>query len=340
MKEIVNTLLDWYSKNKRELPWRKDTNPYHVWISEIMLQQTRIEAVIHYYERFMKRLPTIQDLSEVSEDELLKLWEGLGYYSRARNLKKAAMMIMKDYQGIFPSEYQSILHLPGIGEYTAGAISSICFQLKEIAIDGNVMRVYCRLQNQDLDVSDLKVKKKIGEEIRKILPTESGNFNQAIMELGETICIPGGIPRCEICPLKDYCKAHLKGKESLLPRKIIKKEKKEEEYTVFLIQYQDLFALRKRETGLLKNLWEFPNQEGVLSKQEIQKLFSTSMIEEGIKNTHIFTHKKWNMHSYFMRVEKRLEGYVWVSLQDMEKDYALPTAFKPFWEYLKKKYPQ
>jgi len=159
MKKIVEPLLNWYLENKRELPWRKDKNPYHVWISEIMLQQTRIEAVKGYYEIFMKRLPTIESLSKVEEDELLKLWEGLGYYNRARNLKKAAIKIMDEYNGIFPSEYEEILKLPGIGEYTAGAISSISFNKKEVAIDGNVMRVYARVMNEDIDVSDLKVKK-------------------------------------------------------------------------------------------------------------------------------------------------------------------------------------
>lgn len=339
MKDVVELLLKWYLKNKRELPWRKDTNPYHVWISEIMLQQTRIEAVIEYYERFMKRVPTIQDLNEISEDELLKLWEGLGYYSRARNLKKAAELIMNQYHGIFPSEYSDILSLPGIGEYTAGAISSICFQQKEVAIDGNVMRVYIRVEGKDLDVGDLKVKKKIGEEIQKILPEDSGSFNQALMELGEIICIPGGIPKCEICPIKDFCKAHLEGKESLIPKKIVKKEKSEEVYTVFLIYYHGLFALRKRESGLLKNLWEFPNVSGHLSKKEVEKMFSSN-VEKGISYTHIFTHKKWKMKSYLIESETMDSSYIWVSLQDIQKSYAIPTAFHPFLESLKTKYPQ
>lgn len=339
MKNDVEILLKWYLENKRLLPWRMDKDPYHVWISEIMLQQTRIEAVITYYERFMKRLPTIQDLSNSSEDELLKLWEGLGYYSRARNLKKAAMEIVNQYQGVFPNNYQEILSLPGIGEYTAGAISSICFDLKEVAIDGNVMRVYCRVEGKDLDVGDLKVKKKIGEEIKKVLPDHSGDFNQAIMELGETICIPGGIPKCECCPLQSNCKAHLEGKELVIPRKIVKKEKKEEVYTVFLIQSNGLFALRKRKDGLLKNMWEFPSYQGFFSKKKVEEMFSTK-IQEGISNTHIFTHKKWIMKSYCIDVDNLIEEYTWVSLNDIEYQYALPTAFKPFLEYLKIKYPQ
>ena len=200
MKKIVEPLLEWYKENKRSLPWREDKDPYHVWVSEIMLQQTRIEAVIEYYKRFMKRIPDIKRLSLIDEDELLKLWEGLGYYSRARNLKKAAISIVDQYNGIFPCTYEEIKALPGIGDYTAGAISSISFSLKEVAIDGNVLRVYSRINNLDIDVSDLKVKKEVGYQIKKILPSNSGDFNQGIMELGETICLQNGTPKCMECP--------------------------------------------------------------------------------------------------------------------------------------------
>lgn len=338
MKDCVELLLNWYQENKRSLPWRKDKDPYHVWISEIMLQQTRIEAVMDYYERFMKRLPTIQDLSEVDEDELLKLWEGLGYYSRARNLKKAAMKIVSDFHGVFPSNYSDILSLPGIGEYTAGAISSICFDQKEVAIDGNVMRVYCRVTNSDLDVSDIKVKKQIGEEIKKILPSESGDFNQGIMELGETICIPNGNPKCEECPIREHCKGCKKGTCSLLPKKVVKKEKTAEEYTLFLLKCHDKFALRKREDGLLKNMWEFPNKEGFLTYDEVKEVIpNITSIELSITNTHIFSHKKWFMNSYFIEVSQEFGDFTWVTLEEIEKDYALPSAFMPFFEYIKRR---
>ncbi|MBP5679316.1 MAG: A/G-specific adenine glycosylase [Bacilli bacterium] len=339
MKDCVELLLNWYNENRRMLPWRRDKNPYHVWISEIMLQQTRIEAVIDYYERFMKRLPDIQSLAEVSEDELLKLWEGLGYYSRARNLKKAAMKIMNDFQGNFPDSYDDILSLPGIGDYTAGAISSICFDLPEVAIDGNVMRVYCRVNCLDLDVGDLRVKKEIGEKIKKILPKDSGDFNQGIMELGEVICIPGGVPKCEICPLKEKCKAHLKHKETEIPRKVQKIKIKEEEYTLFLLRYKDSYALRKRESGLLKNMWEFPNTEGFLTYEEIRKMIpSIQRIALSITNTHVFTHKKWYMNSYYIEVNKKDPQYTWVTLEEIEKNYALPTAFMPFYEEIKRRH--
>ena len=336
MKNCVELILNWYQNNKRSLPWRKDKDPYHVWVSEIMLQQTRIEAVIEYYERFMKRLPTIQSLSEIPEDELLKLWEGLGYYSRARNLKKAAIQIMEEYHGV--RSYAEILSLPGIGDYTAGAISSICYNLGEVAIDGNVMRVYTRVNDLDLDISDLKVKKEIGDEIKKILPLESGDFNQGIMELGETICIPGGIPKCDICPLKEHCLAHKNHHELEIPRKILKKDKKEEHYTVLLLECNGLYALRKREIGLLKNMWEFPNMEGNLSIQDIKKRIPNIIkIHKGITNTHIFTHKKWFMKSYVISIQELDTSYHWVSLKDIQNKYALPTAFMPFYHFISKK---
>ena len=338
MKDCVSLILNWYHENKREFLWRKDTDPYKVWISEIMLQQTRIEAVIDYYSRFMKRLPTIQSLSEVEEDELLKLWEGLGYYSRARNLKKAACIIMHDYNGVFPNTYDEIIKLPGIGEYTAGAISSICFNEKQVAIDGNVMRVYCRVTDSDLDVSDLKVKKRIGEEIKKILPSNSGDFNQGIMELGEVLCIPNGTPNCSNCPLKHHCLAHINHRESIIPRKVMKKEKLEEEYTLFLIQYKNYYALRKRSSGLLKNMWEFPNKEGFLTYDEVKEIIpNITDIKLSITNTHIFTHKKWFMNSYKIIVNKKIESYEWFTLEEIEKNLALPSAFTPFLEEIKKK---
>ena len=337
MKECINLILNWYLTYQRDLPWRKDVDPYHVWISEIMLQQTRIEAVINYYERFMKEIPTIQALSEVSEDKLLKLWEGLGYYNRARNLKKAAIMIMGKYNGVFPNTYEDILSLPGIGEYTAGAIGSICFHLKEVAIDGNVMRVYCRVNNQDLDVSDPKVKKKIGEDLKKLLPGDSGNFNQGIMELGEVICIPGGVPKCELCPIKNQCLAHLKKRECLIPRKKNKTKMSEKVYTLFLLKCGEKIALHRREVGLLKKLYEFPNDEGFLSSDEVKNIIPGIVsIKLSITNIHVFTHQKWFMNSYLIEVEKEFGDYLWLTISDIENHCAIPTAFMPFLEEIKK----
>lgn len=344
MQKIVNPLLDWYSIHKRMLPWRMDRNPYHVWVSEIMLQQTRIEAVIDYYHRFMSKLPTIEDLATCPQDKLLKLWEGLGYYNRVRNLQKSAQIIMEKYQGKFPNTYQEILSLPGIGEYTASAISSICFSLKEATVDGNVLRVYMRINNCYDNVDDNKVRKRVREELMEIMPEPSGDFNEAMMELGETVCIPNGNPKCEECPIRDFCRAYHQRTFLELPVKQDKKEKKEEFYTVLLLVHQNMIAIQKRKNiGLLRNMWQFPNEENHFNHKQLEEYLTankmqSSKIEKSISYTHIFTHKKWNMCSYLIEVDKKIEldGIIWVSLEELEREYALPTAFQPFKKYLEK----
>lgn len=340
MEQMNLYLLRWYHQNKRELPWRKDQNPYHVWISEIMLQQTRIEAVIGYYDRFIERLPSIQDLAQVNDEELLKLWEGLGYYTRARNLKKAAIMIMEEYDGIFPNTFEQIMSLPGIGEYTASAIGSICFSLKEVTIDGNVLRVYMRLQNCYDNVDDLKIRRKVRNELQKIMPEEAGDFNQALMELGETICLPNGIPKCSECPLKDFCKGYQNDTYLELPIKNKKKDKKEEEYTILLFYYKNQFVLEKRkESGLLQNLWQFPNIQGHFTKKQLENYLKENNIhflkvKKSVSYTHIFTHKRWNMISYMVELDKNDYNMNWNDLKNL-KEKAIPTAFKPFLKELK-----
>ena len=232
--------------------------------------------------------------------------------------------------------YENILSLPGIGEYTAGAISSICFQLPEVAVDGNVMRVFLRIHNYDWNVGDLKIKKKIGMELKKFLPQESGDFNQAIMELGEVICIPNGIPKCDICPLKDFCKAYIHETQMMIPRKVEKKKKSEEEYTLLLMICNGKIALRKREDNLLKNTWEFPNYKGFLAYQEVNSIVSNSLsIKLGITYTHTFSHKKWFMNSYIIEVSEEISEYNWVLLEDVESSYAIASAFMPFFLYVK-----
>ncbi len=338
MKKIVDPLLKWYVQNKRLLPWRKDKNPYHVWVSEIMLQQTRIEAVIDYYYHFMDKLPTITSLANCNHDKLLKLWEGLGYYNRARNLQKAAQIIVEKYKGKFPQSYEQILALPGIGEYTASAIASICFSLKEATVDGNVLRVYMRLNNCYDDISNPKVKKKVREKLISIMPDDSGNFNQSLMELGETICIPNGIPKCDICPIQNYCKAFSKKTYLELPVKSIKKEKAEEFYTILLFIYQNKVAIcRRNESGLLHNLWQFSCFSGHMKLSQVKEYLNTNHIEyqkikKSIHYTHIFTHKKWNMDSYiiFLTNTNNIRNVEWVTLEELEKIYALPGAFQPF----------
>lgn len=343
MKEIVRPLLKWYQKNKRKLPWREDLNPYHVWISEVMLQQTRIEAVIPYYDRFIKQLPTIYDLAKVDDDKLLKLWEGLGYYNRARNLKKAAMEVVLKYNGNFPNSFEKILALPGIGEYTASAISSICFSLPEVTIDGNVLRVYERLMNGYDNIDEISVRKKIRLELMEIIPpTKSGEFNQSLMELGEIVCLPNGIPKCNICPLSRFCKAREKHTFLHIPVRNPKKEKKIQKFTVLLLICGDKIAIHKRgDKGVLKNLWEFPNVSGFYSEEDILQYlidcsFEVNSIICSISYNHIFTHLKWQMQSYLVRVANMQSDYSWVNMSELLNTYALPSAFQPFVKEIEK----
>ena len=332
-------LLKWYQKNKKMLPWRVDKDPYHVWISEIMLQQTRIEAVKSYYLRFMEKLPTIEDLANVSIDELFKLWEGLGYYNRARNLKKAAMMIMDKYHGEFPRKEEEILSLPGIGEYTLGAIGSICFSLKVVAIDGNVLRVYSRVYLNYDPIDDIKVKRKIEKHLLELLPKESGDFNQALMELGENICLPKGSPKCEICPLANICQAYSKNKMLEVPIKAKKTNKKIEQYTIFIFNVQEEYAIEKRKSkGILGDLWQFPNVEGTLSKIEVEELFdkeSVVNIQELFPYQHVFTHRVWQVQVYFVSLKKKIaSSYQWINKTMLLNDYAIPSAFKKIVDWI------
>ena len=340
MKKVVTDLLTWYDKNKRVLPWRQDKEPYHVWISEIMLQQTRIEAVISYYERFMKELPDISSLAKVSEDKLLKLWEGLGYYNRARNLKKAAMIIEEQFYGIFPNTYSEIIQLPGIGEYTASAISSICFNEKQVTIDGNVMRVFTRFYNDSSNISKESTKKIIHEKLLSIMPQDSGKFNEGLMELGEVICIPNGKPKCEICPLKKYCKSYKNNNYFLYPVRDDKKIKEEIDITVIIPIYDnEIFIRKRRDHGLLHGLYEFPN---VVGKKELGDIYllgsefgQVKDIKKSICYTHVFTHKKWKMQAYFVFLENVICKDFFYSISKIETNFALPTAFTPFLYALK-----
>ncbi len=341
MKDYVLDILNWYSKNKRDLPWRFDKNPYHVWISEIMLQQTRIDAVIGYYERFISQLPDIPSLANVSDDKLLKLWEGLGYYNRAKNLKKAAIMIVLEYQGIFPCTYDCIIRLPGIGEYTASAISSICFNEKRVTIDGNVMRVFTRFYNDSSNISFSSTKKKIHDHILSFIPLKSGDFNEGLMEIGERLCIPNGVPKCELCPLKKGCLAYKNSNYYLFPVKLEKKEKKIVVMTVILLVWkQKLFIQKRMQGGLLQHLFEFLNVEGKKSKEEVFHLVEEygkiSSVQESIVYTHVFTHKKWEMYSYIVYLDDVIHSDCFFSVSDIENHFALPTAFQVFLSNFKK----
>lgn len=334
---IVASLLTWYQKNKRDLPWRKDKNPYHVWISEIMLQQTRIEAVMNYYQRFMERLPSIQSLAKINEDELLKLWEGLGYYSRAKNIKKAAQKVMTDYDGKMPESYAELLKLPGIGEYTAGAIASICYNEKVTAVDGNVLRVISRVIGSKKDVLLPETKKEIEEMLREVMPDDSGDFNEGLMELGELVCVPNGMPACDKCPLKEKCIAFHQNLIEEIPVRMKKIKRKKEEKTVFILQSEDgRIAIQKREEkGLLSGMYEFPNQNGYLSKEKVHEIISgwkmtVQEIKELQEVKHVFTHVDWYMKGYLVTVKETSTTFTWASKEQLSQKYALPTAFRKF----------
>ena len=271
--EIVPYFLNWYDYNARILPWRDNPKPYYVWVSEIMLQQTRVEAVKGYFERFIETLPDIKSLAEVDEDKLLKLWEGLGYYSRVRNLQKAAKVIMKDYNGELPSDYNELLKLSGIGVYTAGAIASIAFQKPVPAVDGNVLRVMKRIAASYDDITKESIKKELWQDLYQIMPSDRpGDFNQSIMDIGATVCLPNGKPLCDQCPVMHLCKAFHQDIVMELPVKPPKKGRKKEEKTILIFEYQDQFAIRKRPAkGLLAGLWEIPSVEGKLTLKKIKE---------------------------------------------------------------------
>lgn len=336
LEEIVPPLLAWYDENARVLPWREDTGPYHVWVSEIMLQQTRVETVIPYYNRFIQQLPDIQSLAEAEEERLLKLWEGLGYYRRARNLQKAAQTIMEKHGGRFPEAYGDILSLPGIGEYTAGAIASICFEQPVAAVDGNVLRVTARLTGCGADISAPQVKKKIAGLLGSIYPADrSGDFTQSLMELGAVVCLPNGL-QCGVCPIAFACRACQTGTQAELPVKAKKAPRKKEKKTVFLLRCGENIAIRQREMdALLGGLWEFPNASGHLTPAEAKNSLehwgiSAAAVAEGLGRKHIFTHIEWEMASYVVACENMPPAFSWVTKETLVQDRTLPSAFRPF----------
>lgn len=337
--QLPAALLDWYESHKRDLPWRADREPYHVWLSEIMLQQTRVEAVRGYYTRFLAALPTIEALSDADPDQLNKLWEGLGYYSRVRNLQKAAQVIMATHGGVFPTAYAAVRALPGIGDYTAGAVCSICFELPTPAVDGNVLRVCARVLEDFSPITDAKVKKELSAQLAEIYPAgRCGAFTQSLMELGATVCGPGGAPKCELCPCRDFCLARERGTAQQLPVKAAKKARRVEDKTVFLLRCGDLWAVSKRPgRGLLAGLWAFPNVEGTLDAQDALDRATTWGVRprellKVVEKVHIFTHVQWNLRGIYLTCDAPGGGFLWVSREKLEAEIALPTAFRQFWE--------
>ncbi len=282
LSEVSQPLLLWYDKAKRDLPWRQEITPYRTWLSEIMLQQTRVEAGKDYFLRFVRALPDVEALANAPDELLMKLWEGLGYYSRARNLKKAAGVVMERYSGKIPSDYEELLGLPGIGSYTAGAISSIAFQKPNPAVDGNVLRVVMRLLARRDDIAKDSVKKTVERELRQMMARgeanrRPGDFNQGLMELGATVCIPNGQPRCQDCPWKEACRARALGIAGELPVKQAKKKRRIEKKTVFLLwdEAGRLLLHRRDAKGLLAGMWELPSLSGHLSPVQAQQALQT-----------------------------------------------------------------
>lgn len=330
--EIAEPLVAWYKQHERSFPWREDPSPYRVWISEIMLQQTRIEAALPYFDRFMQALPTVRDLSEAPESVLLKLWEGLGYYSRVRNLQKAAKMVMTDFDGEIPSRYEDLLTLPGIGEYTAGAIASIAFGQQAAAVDGNVLRVMARLTDDDSDVMQPKQRKRMTALVQSLVPKEAGAFNQGIMELGETICLPNAQPKCVQCPLFDYCKVGGTERARELPIRSKPKPRRIEEKTVFVVTVGNKVLLHRRaENGLLGGMWEFPSVEGRCETLPSEWGITPLSLGTLPDSKHVFSHIEWHMSGTLVKAKNFTPkaDFILVSKEEL-KAYALPTAFRVY----------
>ena len=330
----IDKLIDWYKENARDLPWRHTSDPYRIWISEIMLQQTRVEAVKSYYSRFLSAFPNVKSLASAEDDKLLKLWEGLGYYNRARNMKKAANAICLDFNGSFPQSYEDILKLPGIGEYTAGAISSIAFRQKVPAVDGNVLRVLSRINADPSDISLPATRKKIRSDLLMYMPDDyPGIFNQALMELGATVCLPNGMPQCDACPLRDSCKAHADHEELSYPKKSGKTKRRIEQKTIFVLNTKDgVIGYKRPDTGLLASLYQLPEEPGLLTPDEMAKYLESKGISPVgeiriYMRKHVFTHVEWHMRVCAADVlpTKELPDSWLIIEPDI---HSLPTAYR------------
>jgi len=339
----VSPLCDWFEAGARRLPWREEPTPYRVWVSEIMLQQTRIEAVLPYYERFMDELPDVQALASADPDRLMKLWEGLGYYSRARNLQKAAKQLMTEHHGEFPADYEALRSLAGIGDYTAGAIASIAFGIRVPAVDGNVLRVLARLTACEEDVMSAAVRRQMTQLAASLVPADRpAAFNQGLMELGERVCLPNTMPRCAACPIRAHCAVCDTPTAAALPVRAPKKPRRIEKKTVFVLLTDETprrVLLHKRPSkGLLADLWELPNTDLVgehvpLPLDGIQTVGELMALTD---SRHIFSHMEWHMTGVLQIVRPQVlpAGYAWADLQALYTDHALPTAFRAYSQML------
>lgn len=345
LKKLPKPLVEWFRANKRALPWRENPEPYHVWVSEIMLQQTRVEAVKPYYARFLNALPDVKALAEAEEDVLLKLWEGLGYYNRVRNMQKAARQIMVDYHGEFPVEYEEIRGLTGIGNYTAGAISSFAYGAAKPAVDGNVLRVISRITGSDEDIMKQSVKKKMEELLKQVIPVDAASdFNQGLIELGAIVCVPNGEPNCKECPVKGWCRAHAEGRERELPVKKKAAPRRIEKRTIVIFRDGETRGIRKRpDTGLLAGLYELPGLEGHLSREEVLE-YSKSIglapirIQPLGEAKHVFSHVEWHMTGYQVQVDELEKScnadMIFARPEEIQKRYPIPAAFEKYITYI------
>lgn len=345
LREIPKPLLKWYDTNRRILPWREKPEPYRVWVSEIMLQQTRVEAVKPYFERFMERLPDIEALASAPEETLLKLWEGLGYYNRVRNLQRAAVLIRDSCAGRMPEEYEELLKLPGIGSYTAGAIASIAYGKAVPAVDGNVLRVLARVRKDGRLISDAKVKQAVERELLEVMPKERpGDFNQAMMEIGACVCIPNGAPLCDECPLEGLCRAHRDGTEQQYPAKASRRQRTVENKTILVLRDENRTAVRKRpDKGLLGGMYEFPSMEGHRTAKEVTAYLARNGIRvlriQPLQDAkHVFTHREWHMKGYLVRVDELEHGcpgeasadWIYIEPEETRERYPIPSAFRAY----------
>jgi len=332
--QIAEPLLDWYDRAARRLPWRSDPTPYHVLVSEIMLQQTRVEAALGHYIRFLEELPDLESLAAAPTERLLKLWEGLGYYTRARNLQKCAQTVLCEYGGELPRDPALLRRLPGIGDYCAGSIASIAYGVRAPAVDGNVLRVVSRLAAYGGDVALPAVRRELTERVREILPeTRCGDFNQALMDLGATVCLPNGAPLCESCPLRALCRGCARGVAADLPVRGKKPARRAETVGVLLISNGGRLALRRRPAkGLLAGLWELPTFAGDASTFCRENRLDCGEPVPDQTGKHVFTHVEWHMTGYRAEsLSDRLpEGWVWADLREISERYALPSAFSVF----------
>ena len=363
LKQIILPLGRWYQKNKRDLPWRGEKNPYHTWVSEIMLQQTRVEAVKEYYTRFLRELPTVRDLASCPEDRLMKLWEGLGYYSRVRNMQKAAIQIMNRFGGRIPEDAGTLKTFSGIGDYTAGAIASIAFDRPQAAVDGNVLRVLTRVLADPSDISRQKYRKEVERTLTETMtqelpgddsqnPVMPGDVNQGMMDLGAMICLPNGTPKCPECPLLKWCRAHEQNKETDFPVKAKKKPRRTEERTILVVRDGDRVLLNRRpERGLLAGMYEFLNLAGTLSEEEallrVKELGLPALYIRRLQDSkHVFSHIEWRMTGYEIRIgafpdrrtakieedigEQAESGLFFAEIDEIRRKYAVPSAYRAY----------